>query len=195
MKRGYGYGISAPKSSTNYGRVPNNGTEEQSEEQGNRNQNETKRPGFQSASTRAKSDARNKQTGANRTGGGSRNRNSSSNYNNNDDERQSTVGLKRKFKPPRMNNGGGGGGGKSSRNNQRTKRNGGGWDKGGVSGGINAAHRSGSGRGGGDEEEDVPEQYRGIDPKLIEQIENDIIGHAINIKVTNSYFFSFFFLS
>ena len=52
-----------------------------------------------------------------------------------------------------------------------------------MSGAVNAAHRSGGGGGGDDDEEDVPEQYRGIDPKLIEQIENEIIGHAINVKV------------
>ncbi len=105
-----------------------------------------------------------------------------------------TLGMKRKFKPPRMGGGGhndGGGyqqrgGGRSTRQRGRP---GGGWNNGGVSGAINAANRMNSdARGGRDDygdasgEEEVPERLKGIDPKLIESIENDIIGSRVNVK-------------
>ena len=110
-----------------------------------------------------------------------------------------TLGMKRKFKPPRMEGSGssvGGyqqnGGGRSTRQYSGRKM-GGGWNNGGVSGAINAANKmnsnmyGGGGGGGGNdcgdkEEADIPERLKGIDPKLIEAIENDIIGSRINVK-------------
>jgi SpoVK/Ycf46/Vps4 family AAA+-type ATPase len=68
-------------------------------------------------------------------------------------------------------------------NGNNTKKKRGGWDQGGISGAIRAAHRGGGNNGdNGNNEEDIPEQYKGIDPKLIESIENDIIGANINVK-------------
>ena len=102
-----------------------------------------------------------------------------------------TLGMKRKFKPPRM---GGGNNNCSSgyqqNGNRQTRRRGrpaGGWNNGGISGAIQAANRMNSeAHGGGDHgdgaEEEIPERLKGIDPTLIEAIENDIIGSRVNVK-------------
>ena len=61
------------------------------------------------------------------------------------------------------------------------------WNNGGISGAIQAANRMNSeAHGGGDHgdgaEEEIPERLKGIDPTLIEAIENDIIGSRVNVK-------------
>ena len=161
------YNINNSSSSNNYNNNYNN-----SSNFSNSSNNEKKLGGFKSAGIRKKNNNNNS------------NNSNNSNFNN---QPQQGAGLKRKFKPPRMqgsnnsssnnnnnNQNNGSNGGNARR--QRTKK--GGWDRGGVSGAVHAAH----GGGGGEDDEEIPEQYKGIDPKLIESIENDIVGANINVK-------------
>jgi hypothetical protein len=80
-----------------------------------------------------------------------------------------SAGLKRKFQPP-MKRGEGGGGGNNCSQNTNNNNNG--------NRGSNSTNRNTSGGGNGgnaNEDEELPEELRGLDKELIEKINNEIV--------------------
>jgi SpoVK/Ycf46/Vps4 family AAA+-type ATPase len=81
-----------------------------------------------------------------------------------------SAGLKRKFQPP-IKRGEGGGGNNYGHNSSNNNNN-------GNNRGSNSTNRntSGSGNGGdANEDEELPEELRGLDKELIEKINNEIV--------------------
>jgi SpoVK/Ycf46/Vps4 family AAA+-type ATPase len=80
-----------------------------------------------------------------------------------------SAGLKRKFQPP-IKRGEGGGGGNNCSQNTNNNNNG--------NRGSNSTNRNTSGGGNGgnaNEDEELPEELRGLDKELIEKINNEIV--------------------
>jgi SpoVK/Ycf46/Vps4 family AAA+-type ATPase len=130
----------------------NNSSNNNNNDDSNNNSNNNRLGGFKSANTLKKKGNNNK-------------------GNNNKGNNNQSGKLKRKFQPPRMlgdNN-------NQSNNNQNSKRT-------HRGNGRNNSNNNNNNNNNNEEDEDVPEQYKGIDPKLIESIENDIIGANVNVS-------------